>query len=162
MECPLITRFSGHITLSSFRTILSNPFFHNIPHLLETPPYFKHFRPPNTIHCKLPIYAQKIIELESERASLERLLLDRIVSMSDPEWMTYQSKLWVMYKKARKVVEARIYKVLFKQGGSLWRKFRKERKKLGSYLRLVEAQKRKEKNMSIKDERVTITQCCEL
>ncbi|OXG13510.1 hypothetical protein J008_06096 [Cryptococcus neoformans] len=152
----------GHITLSSFRTILSNPFFHNIPHLLETPPYFKHFRPPNTIHCKLPMYAQKIIELESERASLERLLLDRIVSMSDPEWMTYQSKLWVMYKKARKVVEARIYKVLFKQGGGLWRKFRKERKKLGSYLRLVEAQKRKEKNMSIKDERVTITQCCEL
>lgn len=108
------------------------------------------------------MYAQKIIELESERASLERLLLDRIVSMSDPEWMTYQSKLWVMYKKARKVVEARIYKVLFKQGGGLWRKFRKERKKLGSYLRLVEAQKRKEKNMSIKDERVTITQCCEL
>lgn len=153
---------SGHITLSSFRTILSNPFFHSIPHLLETPPYFKHFRPPTTFHSKLPVYAQKIIELESERASLERLLLDRIVSMPDTEWMAYQSKLWAMYKRARKVVEARIYKIVFKQGGSLWRKFRKGRKEVGSCLRQVEGQKRKEKDMSIRDERVTVARCCEL
>ncbi|WVO23628.1 uncharacterized protein IAS62_004983 [Cryptococcus decagattii] len=152
----------GHITLSSFRTILSNPFFHNIPHLLETPPYFKHFRPPATFHSKLPVYAQKIIELESERASLERLLLDRIVSMPDTEWMAYQSKLWAMYKRTRKVVEARIYKVVFKQGGSLWRKFRKGRKKVGSCLRQVEGHKRKEKDMSVRDGRVTVARCCEL
>lgn len=82
--------------------------------------------------------------------------------MPDTEWMAYQSKLWAMYKRARKVVEARIYKIAFKQGGSLWRKFRKGRKEVGSCLRQVEGQKRKEKDMSIRDERVTVARCCEL
>ncbi|WVQ80462.1 hypothetical protein IAT38_002567 [Cryptococcus sp. DSM 104549] len=138
----------GHIHLSAFREILSHPFFANIPHLLETPRYFKHFRSTSSPHSLL------LSHLEAERAGLERALLQWVVGAAENEWIEGggggvdadgRGKVWAEYKKRKKRVENKIYKILLKRGGTVWARFKKGRKKHVGCCRVVEGVKRREK-----------------
>ncbi|WVO14894.1 hypothetical protein L204_102533 [Cryptococcus depauperatus] len=133
---------TGHITLSSFRTVLSHPFLSGIPHLLETPPYYKHFRPNSTL------WSMRIYMLETERADLERSFLDGMVRMTDEQWSLLQEKLWIEYKKRKKTVESKIYKIVLRRGGEIWRKFKKGRKAAVRCCRAVESVKRNANRLS--------------
>ncbi|ODN76321.1 hypothetical protein, variant 1 [Cryptococcus amylolentus CBS 6039] len=136
----------GHITPSSFRSILSQPFFKTVPLLLESPPYFKNFVVPSESIRRMPRYATQIITLEHERSALERGIIECMIHLSDDEWYEEEVCLWATYNGMRKAVERKIYNIVKKQGGGIWKSFSKGRKKVVEQLRATEGAKRKKKN----------------
>ncbi|ODN79175.1 hypothetical protein L198_07925 [Cryptococcus wingfieldii CBS 7118] len=138
---------NGHITPSSLRSILSQPFFKTVPLLLESPPYFKNFPIPSESIRRMPRYATKIISLEHERSALERGIIECMIHLSDDEWHGKgEVCLWATYNEMRKAVERKIYNIVKKQGGGIWLSFSKGRRKVVEQLRATEGAKRKKKN----------------
>ncbi|WVQ74127.1 hypothetical protein IAR50_003719 [Cryptococcus sp. DSM 104548] len=137
----------GHITLSSYRSILSQPFFKTIPLLLETPQYFKDFHVPSDPTRRIPRYVSQIVALENERSALERGFIECMLHLADDEWEgNGQACLWDAYNEMKKAVERKIYKIVTKQGGGVLRKFSQGRSKAMGQIRATGGLKRKKKN----------------
>nr|XP_019048459.1 hypothetical protein I302_02231 [Kwoniella bestiolae CBS 10118]OCF27389.1 hypothetical protein I302_02231 [Kwoniella bestiolae CBS 10118] len=143
---------SGSIDLSSLRSILHHPIFHSIPTLLEVPTYHRHFRHPRAIanlrtktnSTRTSSPSKRIVALEEERYTLECTFLQRILNTSNEEWEVTQHKLVKRYRKDKKRIENRIYKILARKNeGSQWMKFREGRRREMRYARRLQAKKRR-------------------
>ncbi|KAK8845365.1 hypothetical protein IAR55_006078 [Kwoniella newhampshirensis] len=138
----------GHIDLNSFRQVLRHPVLQSVPTLLETPRYFKHLRFTGSPHSVQLAY------LESDRSALERSFLQNLVNLSDKEWEDRRrtAEMRGIYKRQKKRVERKIYKVVLKRGGATWTRFQKGRKQDQGCCRVVHGARERTRRREIKEE----------
>ncbi|WWC57866.1 uncharacterized protein I303_100401 [Kwoniella dejecticola CBS 10117] len=127
----------GSLEISAIRCILRHPMFHGIPTLLETPRYNRGFRRSRASLCstgrgrsRSMINKIRIEELEEDRSALERKLMQAAVEMSDLQWEEGELnglRLMKKYKKEKKRIESRIYRLMSGGGGRGRGHWRRER-----------------------------------
>ena len=69
--------------------------------------------------------------------------MKRAVSLSDEQWGRERTKVWDEYQGQRRSLENRIYKLLKKEGGAMWKNFKRGRELDVSRIRGAERYKRK-------------------